>query len=125
MIEEKKEVIGKKDEDIVKPYRGYEHEYEIVSNKEDLKKYVGRKLKRAWYNDKKKKCLKSYIYWGDDSDGNIILIEVVRGTAKEFSEKEIIHPDEFFKQSLIFLGYIDDKRIMDELDFIVDGTFAS
>lgn len=117
----------KKDPEIVKPHIQYENEYEIISSEEELQKYFGKKIKKAWFNQRDKQCLRSYILFSKHPsiEHHYILIPVINGIAQEEKDREIIAVQDFISpSSLVFAGFIKDSSIIkDRITLNMSGGF--
>lgn len=104
-----------KDEDgQVRPYTQYDQKYVIIDNEESLKSFVRKKIKRSWFNEKGKLCLTSFIYLSNDKDGKIVTIPVIDGKAQD-EVREKLEVNKILKEGLLFVGYLDNDTIQEEL----------
>lgn len=109
--------FDKKDPEIVKPHIQYENEYEIISTEEELQKYFGKKIKKAWFNQKDKQCLRSYILFSKHPtlENHYTLIPVINGVAVEKKFFETVHVNELLSPTnLVFAGFIKDGSVIRE-----------
>ncbi len=106
----------------VKPFTEYEQKYVIIDSKESLKGFVKKKIKKSWFNDKGKLCLTSFIYLGDDkSTGSIITIPVIEGKAQD-DVREKLNVDEILTKGLLFVGYLGNDIIEQQLRLKEQGS---
>lgn len=111
----------RKDPEITKPYIVYENQYEVVSNSEEFKNFIGHKLKRAWINKYDKLCLESFILYSFDKTDKdkYYFYPVVKGISssdKQVGSLNILFSRESDISSFIFCGYMDEKKIRDEIN---------
>jgi hypothetical protein len=109
----------------VRQHNQYEHDYEIIKDKEDFKKRIKHKYKVAWKTEKGKLALQSYILVGEDNfdktkfiyytlENGKPIVEKRKGQdiAKKFKNQY----DEIFKPGvLVFVGLITPNEKVLEL----------
>jgi hypothetical protein len=108
-------IYSQEDNEVVKPHIQYPNKYELINTEEDLKKHFGKKLKRAWFNERNKFCLESYILYAQDKDDPLlyVFIKVIKGKAQDDRIKKTV--DEFLtKECQCFVGYIENNNILKE-----------
>jgi hypothetical protein len=118
-IKEQKDEFG-----INKPYNEYENQFEIIDNKEDFLKYIGRKFKLAWINERDKLCLKSFIFVGQDNENKeqFVAVKVIKGISQPKTKEDIHKYSEFFmKEKLVFVGFVEKDEIFDTLKLKIQG----
>ena len=116
VAEEKRKVIS---------YRGYENRFELIT-KDTLSKFKRKKIKKCWYNMSNKLCKKSFIYLGDVDveKGDIVYVHVINGIAsKEVADRKTINIEELFKDSVVFVGYMEDVELVKELKNVFTKMF--
>lgn len=104
------------DDGIQKPYTQYSDKYIIISEKEKFEEFRGKKIKRAWYNDKGKMCLESFIYLDNDkrNEKNFLYVKVINGKSEK-PRLTISFEEIFNNQNLVFVGFLETDRIQQEL----------
>lgn len=107
--------FDKKDSEVVRPHIQYENDYEIISTEEELQKYFGKKIKKAWFNHKDKQCLRSYILLSKhpEMERHYILIPLINGIAQGEESRETVDVIDFLNPTnLIFAGFIKDSSVI-------------
>lgn len=110
-----------------KNYKSYQEPSVIISTQEEFETFKSHKLKKVWYNDRKKRCLESFLYLYDvkkeGEPDKYVAVPIVKGVTVQEEMFTGLTADLFKPDVIVFAGFIENQVLDDTIKLRMQGGF--